>query len=403
MENFRVPRRRFGRTEVSMPVFTTGGMRYQQDWNDLPEAEISAESTAHVASCIEASFACGIDHIETARGYGSSEFQLGQVFPRYRREDFILQTKIGIRDSREAFVESFETSMARLKVDHVDLLSIHGINTEEDLQKALAYGVPQMRKWRDQGRIRHIGFSTHGPADVIMRTVFSGMFDYMNVHWYFVNHDNWPAVQAATHQDMGVFIISPNDKGGRLWDPPQKLRDFCAPLTPMQFNDLYCLSRPEVHTLSVGTSRPSDYDEHVAGMKWYGARAAVSESVARRIREEIDAHFVPGWHRTYAAGIPTQDRCPGGIHVREILRLFTWAKAMDMVEFAKGRYNMFTNGGPWFPGNDPEGFDESEMAAALAGSPHRERILGYLHEAHDLLKGEKVKRQSEAAKEEDDA
>lgn len=384
-----------------MPVFTTGGMRYQQDWNDLPESEISPESTAHVASCIEASLHHGIHHIETARGYGSSEAQLGAVFPNYNRDDLIIQTKIGIRDSLEAFIESFETSMARLKLAHVDLLSIHGINTEDELQRALDYGVPQMRRWRDQGRIRFIGFSTHGPADVITRAVFSGMFDYFNVHWYFVNHDNWPAIQAAAHQDMGVFIISPNDKGGRLWDPPQKLRDFCTPLTPMQFNDLYCLSRPEVHTLSLGTARPSDYDEHAAAMKWYPDRAAISETIAARIRTEIDTHFVPGWHRTYAAGIPTQDRCPGGIHVREILRLYTWAKAMDMVEFAKSRYNMFTNGGPWFPGNDPENFNESDMAAALAGSPHRDRIIQYLHDAHALLKGEKVQRQSVAAKDDD--
>lgn len=395
----QVPHRRFGRTELQMPVFTTGGMRYQQDWKDLPEAEITAESTAHVGRCIETSLSHGINHIETARGYGSSEFQLGQVFPEFDRDDLIVQTKIGIRNSREEFVDSFETSMSRLKLKHVDLLSIHGINTEEDYQKALNYGVPQMRKWREQGRIRFLGFSTHGPADVIAKAVFSGLFDYFNVHWYFVNNDNWHAIQAAAHQDMGVFIISPNDKGGRLWDPPQKLRDFCQPLSPMQFNDLYCLSRPEVHTLSLGASRTGDYAEHVEAMKWYGDRRAISETIAGRIRAEIDACFVPGWHRNYAAGIPPQCLCPGGVNVREIMRLYTWAKAMDMVEYAKGRYNMFSNGGPWFPGDTPEDYDVAEMEKALSGAPDPRRILRYLDEAHDLLKGEAVQRQSVAEKE----
>lgn len=394
-----VPRRRFGRTELSMPVFTTGGMRYQQDWNDLPEAELDAASTEHVAQCITASLRHGIDHIETARGYGSSEAQLGQVFPRFPRESLIVQTKIGIRETREEMIDSFETSLSRLKLAHVDLLSIHGINTEAELERALAYGVPQMQQWRAEGRIRFLGFSTHGPMPVITRAAESGLFDYMNVHWYFVNHDNWPAIQAAAHQDMGVFIISPNDKGGRLWEPPQKLRDFCAPLTPMQFNDLYCLSRDEVHTLSLGTAKPSDYDEHVAGMQWYGERRALTDAIAGRIRREIDAHFFPGWHARYAAGIPPQSRCPGGIHVREILRLYTWAKAMDMVAYAKSRYNMFTNGGPWFPGNDPADFDEGEMAAALVNCPHRDLVIRCLHEAHALLKGEAVQRQSVATKE----
>jgi uncharacterized protein len=397
-----VPRRRFGRTELSMPVFSTGGMRYQQDWKDLPEAEISAESTAHVASCIRESIKHGIDHIETARGYGSSERQLGDVFPEFPRDSLIIQTKIGIRDTEAEFIESFETSMSRLRLKHVDLLAIHGINTPEELQRAIDYGVPRMREWKRQGRIRWIGFSTHGPTDVLVQAVHTGLFDYVNVHWYFVNHDNWPVICAARHQDMGVFLISPNDKGGRLWEPPQKLRDFCRPLTPMQFNDLYCLSREEVHTLSLGASKPSDYAEHAAAMRWYDDRAAISETIARRIRAEIDAHFVPGWHKTYAAGVPRTDMCPGGINVREILRLYSYAKAMDMVEFAKSRYNLFSNGGPWFPGNSPENFDEAAMAATLAGSPHRDRILRYLREADAMLRGEAVQRQSVAAKDEEE-
>lgn len=401
MSNIGVPRRRFGRTGLSMPVFSTGGMRYQQDWKDLPEEEITDESTAHVGACIGASLRHGINHIETARGYGSSEFQLGKVFPRYAREDLIVQTKIGIRENAGEFTDSFETSMSRLKLKHVDLLSIHGINTLEEYGRAMEYGVPLMRKWRDEGRVRFIGFSTHGPSDVITRAVFSGCFDYFNVHWYFVNHDNFCAIQAAAHQDMGVFIISPNDKGGRLWDPPQKLRELCHPLTPMQFNDLYCLSRPEVHTLSLGASRPEDFGEHVDGMKWYPDREAVSDAIARRLRDEIDAHFFPGWHRVYAAGVPPQSMCPGGVNVREILRLYSFAKALDMVAYAKSRYNMFSNGGPWFPGDEPTNFDPPEMERALAGCPHRDWVLRCLAEAHDLLKGEAVQRQSVAETEEE--
>lgn len=397
-----VPRRRFGRTELSMPVFTTGGMRYQQDWSDLPADEITPESTAHVGACISQSLQHGIDHIETARGYGSSEAQLGRVFEDLPREQLIVQTKIGIKDNLEDFIQSFETSMAKLNLDCVDLLSIHGINTDDELKRALDYGVPQMRKWREQGRIRFIGFSTHGPADVIMRAVFSGAFDYFNVHWYLVNHDNWPAIQAAAHQDMGVFIISPNDKGGRLWEPTEKMRAFCRPLTPMQFNDLYCLHTDAVHTLSLGVARPGDYAEHVEGMAWYTKRHEIVPAIAARLHEEIDRTFVPGWHRTYAAGVPLPARTPGGIHIREILRLYTWAKAFDMVEFAKSRYNLFGNGGDWFPGAAPDGdFDEAALHACLVQSPHRDRIPGYLHDAHHLLKGEEVKRQSEAEKEDD--
>ncbi len=402
MSHPHVPTRRFGRTGLDMPVFTTGGMRYQQDWNDLPPADVTDESTEHVRQCILRSLSHGIRHIETARGYGSSEYQLGKVFKDLPRDELIVQTKIGIKDDRDQFIQSFETSMERLQLDHVDLLSIHGINNEAELNRAIDYGVPQMREWRKQGRIRFIGFSTHGLTDIITKAAFTGLFDYMNVHWYLVNHDNYPAIQAAARQDMGVFIISPNDKGGRLHTPTEKLTSFCEPLTPMQFNALYCLCEQKVHTLSTGVAKPSDFDEHVAGMAWYDRRLEVVPPILKSIQEEIDRIFVPGWHQTYGAGLPLPSKAPGGLHLREILRLYTWAKAFDMIEFAKSRYNLFGNAGDWFAGSAPGNVPEQDIVEAIQESPHRDLIPGFLREAHTLLKGEEVKRQSESEKEDED-
>ena len=60
-------------------------------------------------------------------------------------------------------------------------------------------------------------------------------FDYVNLHWYYINQDNWPAILDAQRHDMGVFIISPSDKGGHLYNPPERLIELCHPLSPMVF------------------------------------------------------------------------------------------------------------------------------------------------------------------------
>ena len=88
---------------------------------------------------------------------------------------------------------------------------------------------------------------------------------------------------------MGVFIISPNDKGGKLYAPPPKLTDLCAPLHPMQFNALYCLNRPQVHTLSCGAARPSDFDPHVAALEHYDDIPTILDPIEKRIRSEMEA------------------------------------------------------------------------------------------------------------------
>ena len=71
--------RRFGRTELPMPVISCGGMRYQYAWQDLPLDEIPAESQRNLEATVRSAVERGITHIETARGYGSSERQLTRI------------------------------------------------------------------------------------------------------------------------------------------------------------------------------------------------------------------------------------------------------------------------------------------------------------------------------------
>src|SRR5258707_2772010 len=277
--------RRFGRTELAMPVISCGGMRYQFKWQDVEPAAIPRENQDNLEATIRRALALGINHIETARGYGTSEMQLGRILPTLPRENIIIQTKVGPKETAEEFLQTFDTSMKYLGLEHVDLLALHGINNRQLLGYALKKDgcVAAARKLQKAGRARFLGFSTHATTDVIVEAIESGEFDYINLHWYFVNDLNWPAIKAARARDMGVFIISPNDKGGKLYAPPKKLVDLCAPLTPMQFNDLYCLARPEVHTLSCGAARPGDFDEHLKALDHYDALNETIRAIEQRL------------------------------------------------------------------------------------------------------------------------
>jgi uncharacterized protein len=257
--------RRFGRTEIQMPVFSCGGMRYQHKWKDVAPEDIPEEAQANLEATIRHALELGINHIETARGYGTSEMQLGRILPTLPREKLIVQTKVAPFEDAAKFRHIFNKSMEYLKLEYVDLFSLHGVNTAELLDWCLKPGgcLAEARKFQREGRVRHIGFSTHAPLSVILRAIESGEFDYLNLHWYYINQNNRPAIEAATRQDMGVFIISPSDKGGHLYKPPSRLVELCKPLSPIVFNDLFCLARPEVHTLSIGAARPTDFDEHV--------------------------------------------------------------------------------------------------------------------------------------------
>ena len=86
--------RRFGRTELQMPVISCGGMRYQHKWQDVPPQDIPRANQENLEACIHRALELGINHIETARGYGTSEMQLGAVLPKLPRDKMIVQTKV---------------------------------------------------------------------------------------------------------------------------------------------------------------------------------------------------------------------------------------------------------------------------------------------------------------------
>lgn len=395
--------RRFGRTELAMPVFSCGGMRYQQAWKDLPPDQIATEGQRNLEATIHAAIAQGINHIETARGYGTSEMQLGYVLPKLPRDQIIVQTKVSPTADPQEFRRKFEQSLRFLQLDYVDLLGIHGINNAETFQNAMRC-LELARQWQAQGKVRHVGFSTHGPTEVIVQAINTGALDYVNLHWYYINQANWPAIAAATEQDMGVFIISPSDKGGHLYNPPPKLVELCQPLSPMVFNDLFCLSHPQVHTLSLGAAKPTDFAEHLKVLPLLDRAAEILPPILHRLEQAAIAafedYFGPGqgeaWLKGWQRGLPKLEETPGEVAIGTILWLWNLITAFDMTDYAKARYNLLGNGGHWFPGQRADRLTELDLTPCLARSPYAHHIPELLAQVHNHIGGQAVQRLSQS-------
>lgn len=104
----------------------------------------------------------GVNHIDTAAGYGDAEVRLAPWLERYR-DQFFLATKTAARTYAEAKVE-IQRSLERMRVDTLDLLQLHNLGHPDEWDTALGENgaLEAAKEAREQGIVKHIGVTGHG-------------------------------------------------------------------------------------------------------------------------------------------------------------------------------------------------------------------------------------------------
>jgi len=372
--------RRFGKTNKMVSVVTLGGMRFKHA-NSEPREHIPQDTLDQCRDTVEKALAQGINLIETAHGYGKSEHAYGRVLNnelKLKRESYSLMTK-GNPKTAEETRTMVSNQLKALKTDYFDFYAWHGINTIGILQSACAKGGPveELLKMKEEGIIEHVGFSTHAPLEVIIKAIETDLFDFVNLHYYYFFQRNKAAIDLAEAKDMGVFIISPNDKGGQLSNSPKKLMELMAPLHPIQWNARFCLSHSAIHTLTFGLPVTAQFD-HLNGI--FPAPAPFSPQDAK-IKQTLDDQKLLDPYSGFDPYIMEND--PSGLNIPEILRFRMLWKCYDMKDFGLYRYNMFQEKGHWFPGNFPT--EENLKKIDLTRCPANIPIIDLIRETHEGL------------------
>ena len=81
--------RRFGRTNLNIPILSLGGMRFQKSWEQLDFSEISYDEQNKVENILNLANKYGLSHVETAKYYGTSEVQLGMGFKNIKKSNHL--------------------------------------------------------------------------------------------------------------------------------------------------------------------------------------------------------------------------------------------------------------------------------------------------------------------------
>lgn len=161
-----LPTRMLGRTKRQVTILGLGTAPIGEGPVDVQEA------AAIFSEVIDA----GVNYVDTAYIYGNAEEALGHVLPS-RRDKLFLVTKVWADNAKKA-EEMLNTSLDRMKVDHVDLCHIHHIGGK-DVEKVLADDgvLNYLIQQRKSGRIKHIGLSGHARSSRFMPVLETGEID----------------------------------------------------------------------------------------------------------------------------------------------------------------------------------------------------------------------------------
>jgi predicted aldo/keto reductase-like oxidoreductase len=164
---------------------------------------------AEAVELVKYSLDRGITFFDTAYVYGDSEAKMGAALQGLR-DQVVLATKTLVRDAAGARAQ-LEESLRRLRTDYIDLYQLHNLSNDEAIDQALESGgaYEAAAQARDEGKIRHIGFTAHN-LDIAEKACRSGLFTTIQVPFNLIEHD--PAqtlLPLARENDMGIIAMKP--------------------------------------------------------------------------------------------------------------------------------------------------------------------------------------------------
>jgi predicted aldo/keto reductase-like oxidoreductase len=141
---------------------TIGRLGYECSVVMFGAASLGSVTQEEADASISYALQYGVNHFDTAAGYGDAEQRMGPTISQVRK-DIFLATKTGQRTKKEAKEEIYR-SLERMRVDSVDLLQLHAVGSMEELNRCTEKGgaLEAALEAKDEGIVKEIGITGHG-------------------------------------------------------------------------------------------------------------------------------------------------------------------------------------------------------------------------------------------------
>ena len=283
----------------------------------------------------------GVDYLDTAYLYNGNERALGEIFARNPglRERVRIATKLPLpRCTSAADLDEYLTrSLERLGTDYVDYYLVHNVGGAEVWARLEDMGFPEwVARQKENGRIRRIGFSYHGPEADFPVLLDAYPWDFCQIQYNYMNEHfqaGTAGLRAAAERGIPVIVMEPL-LGGKLAAPlpadaQRALEEAGIPADPVRLALRWPWNKPEVTMVLSGMNTMEQLEENIAtaDAALPGCLTDAERAAVRDARRAVTASY-----RVPCTGCNYCMPCPHGVNIPQCFAAYNTSYAYGWVQ-----------------------------------------------------------------------
>ena len=312
--------------DLKLSALGLGAMRLP-----VTEGDDSRIDEAAAMEMVEYAMGQGINYYDTAWGYhaGNSELVIGKALQKYPRESFCLADKFPGYDlsNMPKVEEIFEKQLEKCQVGYFDFYLFHNV-CEMNIDAYLdpQYGIyGYLKKQKENGRIRHLGFSAHGSCAVMKRFLeaYGKDMEFCQIQLNYIDWEFQDAkAKVALLREYGipVWVMEPL-RGGKLANLPKDAEGRLKALRPEEKAPAWAFrflqSLPEVTMVLSGMSDMVQLKENIQTFAEEKPLEGQEMDTLLSIAADMIGHTLPCTSCRYCVS-----HCPQGSDIPSLLGLY---------------------------------------------------------------------------------
>lgn len=375
----------FGDLSDRVSRFGMGCMRLPQTKNEQGQDIIDEQESIKM---IRYAIDKGVNYFDTAYSYPGSEVLLGKALKDGFREKVTIATKCPVWDAKDHsdYLRLFEEELDRLQAGCIDVYIFHCLDRTNWEKVKSANGIEFMQNLKKSGRIRAMGFSFHGEADLFKEIIDTCSWDMCLIQLNILDQNHQAGLKGlgyASQKGIPVVIMEPL-KGGLLGKkPPEEAEHLLKgyheqrTLAEWAFRWLYNLKGVKVILSGVSSMEQLEDNLRIFSEAETGVLSPSDQQLIQQVKAVYEKKVKVG-----CTGCGYCMPCPAGVNIPEIFKVYNDSGLSDWTEFGKTFYGLVASH------NGRDASNCIECRTCERHCPQKLQIVDLLKEAHEAMKSE---------------